>query len=103
MVVTMRPMTAANAIRAVEITARFPRVHGAPVHLGDPRAIGIADIGKPDFGDPVEILPDEIPVFWACGVTPQLAVASARPAVAISHKPGSMLITDRLNATMALS
>ncbi len=103
MVVSMRPMTAANAIRAVEITARFPKVHGAPVHLGDPRAIGIDDIGKPDFGDPVDILPGEIPVFWACGVTPQLAVASARPAIAISHKPGSMLITDRLNATMASS
>lgn len=103
MVVSMRPMTAANAIRAVEITSRFPKVHGAPVHLGDPRAIGIDDIGKPDFGDSVEILPGEIPVFWACGVTPQIAIRAACPSIAISHKPGSMLITDRLNATLAMS
>ena len=77
MVVSMRPMTAANAIRAIQITARVPAVHGAPVHLGDPSLIGIADITRPEFGDAVDIGPDELPVFWTCGVTPQ-AVVMAR-------------------------
>ena len=97
LVVSMRPMKAADAIRAVQITARVPAVHGAPVHLGDPALIGIADIARPHFGDPVAIEPDELPVFWACGVTPQAAVMEARPALCITHAPGYMLITDRLN------
>jgi uncharacterized protein YcsI (UPF0317 family) len=97
LVVSMRPMKAADAIRAVQITARVPAVHGAPVHLGDPSLIGIADIARPDFGDPVEIEPGELPVFWACGVTPQAAVMEAKPALCITHAPGYMLITDRLN------
>lgn len=94
MVVSMRPMTPADAIRAVEITSRQPAAHGAPVHLGDPSQIGIADLDRPDWGDVQEIRPGEIPVFWACGVTPQNAVREARPPLCITHTPGSMLITD---------
>ncbi|MDI9334571.1 MAG: putative hydro-lyase [Cytophagales bacterium] len=97
MVVTMRPFKAADAIKAVEITARFPNVHGSPVHIGDPALIGIADLTKPDYGDAVDVLPDEIPVFWACGVTPQAAITQARPEFCITHAPGAMLITDLLN------
>ena len=103
MVVSMRPMTAADAIRAVQITARVPAVHGAPVHLGDPALIGIADVSKPDFGDPVDILPGELPVFWACGVTPQAVVMAAAPEFCITHAPGYMLITDLLNSDLALA
>lgn len=95
MVVSMRPMTAANAIRAVEITSQYAAAHGAPIHLGDPARIGIADIGEPDWGDVQTIAADEMPVFWACGVTPQNAVREARPSLCITHTPGSMLITDR--------
>ncbi|MDR3221722.1 MAG: putative hydro-lyase [Candidatus Accumulibacter sp.] len=102
MVVSMRPMTPANAIRAVQITSRVPRVHGAPVHLGDPSLIGIADIMKPDFGEAVDILPGEIPVFWACGVTPQSVVMSVSPEFCITHAPGYMLITDILNSDLSL-
>ncbi len=101
MVVSMRPMKAADAIRAVQITSRFPGVHGAPVHMGDPAQIGIADISKPDYGDAVDVLPDELPVFWACGVTPQAAITQARPSFCITHAPGAMLITDLLNAQLA--
>lgn len=103
MVVSMRPMTPADAIRAVQITARVPAVHGAPVHLGDPALIGIADLQKPDFGDPVAILPGEMPVYWACGVTPQAAVMAARPDFCITHSPGAMLVTDLLNSQLAFS
>jgi uncharacterized protein YcsI (UPF0317 family) len=101
LVVTMRPMRAAAAIRAIQVTSRFPDVHGAPVHLGDPSLIGITDLARPDYGDAVDVLPDEIPVFWACGVTPQAALAQARPAFCITHAPGAMLITDRLNHELA--
>lgn len=93
-VVSMRPMTTRNAIRAVEITSRFPHTHGSPVHFGDPAQIGINDINKPDWGDPQIIADDEIPVFWACGVTPQNAIRIAKPEICITHTPGSMLITD---------
>lgn len=103
MVVSMRPMTPADAIKAVQVTARVPSVHGAPVHLGDPALIGIADLQKPDFGDPVAVLPGEMPVFWACGVTPQAAVMEARPDFCITHAPGAMLITDLLNSQLAFS
>lgn len=103
MVVSMRPMVAADAIRAVQITSRFPAVHGAPVHLGDPSRIGIADLGRPDYGDAVPLLPDELPVFWACGVTPQAALEQARPSFCITHAPGAMLITDLLNHQLASS
>ena len=102
MVVTMRPLKAADAIRAVQITSRFPNVHGAPVHLGNPELIGIADLAKPNYGDAVKVLPDEIPVFWACGVTPQAAITQARPEFCITHAPGAMLITDLLNHHLSL-
>ncbi len=101
MVVSMRPMKAAAAIRAVQVTSRFPNVHGAPVHLGDPIQIGIDRLDVPDYGDAVEIMDDEIPVFWACGVTPQAALVQARPAFCITHAPGAMLITDLLNTQLA--
>ncbi|MBA3595271.1 MAG: putative hydro-lyase [Polaromonas sp.] len=103
MVVSMRPFKAADVQRAVEITARFPNVHGAPVHLGNPAEIGIADLTKPDYGDAVDLQPGEIPVFWACGVTPQAAITQARPAFCITHAPGAMLITDLLNHQLATS
>lgn len=101
LVVSMRPLTPADAIRAVQITSRFPAVHGAPVHLGDPAQIGISDLARPDYGDPVEIRPGEIPVFWACGVTPQAVIASIRPDFCITHAPGHMLITDIRNGSLA--
>ena len=103
MVVSMRPMTAANAIRAVRISARVPSVHGAPIHLGDPSLIGIKDINTPDFGDAVTILPNELPVFWACGVTPQAVVMAAAPEFCITHAPGCMLVTDLLNVDLTLT
>jgi len=93
-VVSMRPMTARNAIRAVEITSRFPHTHGSPVHLGDPTEIGITNLTRPDWGDAQLIEENEIPVFWACGVTPQNAIRLAKPEICITHTPGSMLITD---------
>ena len=100
-VVSMRPLKAAHAIRAVQITSRFPAVHGAPLHLGDPALIGILDLAEPDYGEAVDVLPGELPVFWACGVTPQAAIAAARPDFCITHAPGSMLITDWPNARVA--
>lgn len=100
MVVSMRPMKAADAIRAVLVTARTPRVHGAPVHLGNPALIGIDDLSAPDFGDAVDVMDDELPVFWACGVTPQAIVMAAKPAFCITHAPGHMLITDLLNSEL---
>jgi len=85
----------------VEITSRFPTVHGAPVHVGNPALIGIADLSRPDYGDAVDVMPDELPVFWACGVTPQAAILNARPDFCITHAPGAMLITDLLNRHLA--
>jgi uncharacterized protein YcsI (UPF0317 family) len=102
MVVSMRPLKAADAIRAIQITSRFPNVHGAPVHIGDPSLIGIKDLQQPDFGEAIAIAPDELPVFWACGVTPQAAVAQARPEICITHAPGYMLVTDLLNHQLAI-
>ena len=102
MVVSMRPFKPADAIRAVQVTSRFPSVHGAPVHLGHPHAIGIADINKPDYGDPVPVEADEIPVFWACGVTPQSVIAAAKLPFAITHAPGLMLVTDLMNKQLAV-
>ncbi len=101
MVVSMRPFKVAEAIRAIEITSRFPKVHGAPVHMGNPALIGINDLSRPDYGDAVDVLEDEIPVFWACGVTPQAAITQARVDFCITHAPGAMLITDLLNHQMA--
>jgi uncharacterized protein YcsI (UPF0317 family) len=102
MVVSMRPFLAADAIRAVQISTRFPSVHGAPVHLGDPARIGIQDISNPDFGDAVTMAEGEIPVFWACGVTPQVALEQAKPPVCITHSPGCMLVTDLRNSQLAV-
>ena len=101
MVVSMRPFRPADAIRAVQITSRFPQVHGAPVHVGMPHLIGIADLNAPDYGDAVALNDDEVPVFWACGVTPQAAIAQAKPDFCITHAPGAMLITDLLNNQLA--
>ena len=102
LVVSMRPFKPADAIRAVQVTSRFPAVHGAPVHLGHPHLIGIADIDKPDYGDAVPVGPDEIPVFWACGVTPQSVIAAAKLPFAITHAPGVMLVTDLQNKSLAV-
>jgi len=101
LVVSMRPLAPAAAIRAIQITSRFPSVHGAPVHIGLPEAIGITDLSRPDYGDGVTVGSDELPVFWACGVTPQAVIAEAKPEFCITHAPGSMLITDLLNTNLA--
>jgi uncharacterized protein YcsI (UPF0317 family) len=98
----MRPMLPKEAIRAIQICTRFPSVHGAPLHFGDPAAIGIADIHKPEFGDPVTIKAGEVPVFWACGVTPQVALEQAKPPFCITHSPGCMLVTDMRNSQLAV-
>ena len=100
LVCSMRPMTPEDAKKAAEITEKFPNVHGGPVHMGDPEKIGIKDIDHPDYGDPVEIREGEIPVFWACGVTPQAAVERAKPPIVITHAPGHMFITNVKNAEL---
>jgi uncharacterized protein YcsI (UPF0317 family) len=94
LVVSMRPMTPAQAVRAVQICGRFPRVHGAPIHLGDAAALGIGDLSKPDFGDAAEVRAGEVPVFWACGVTPQAVAMESKPPLLITHKPGHMFVSD---------
>lgn len=102
MVVSMRPMQPAQAIRAIQICSRFPAVHGAPVHFGDPATIGIEHLEQPDFGDRVSVHAGEVPVFWACGVTPQVALESAKLPLAFTHSPGHMLLTDRRNSELAV-
>ncbi|MCL4104044.1 UNVERIFIED_CONTAM: hypothetical protein GTU68_034906 [Idotea baltica] len=102
MVVSMRPFLAADAIRAVQICTRFPAVHGAPIHLANPELIGIDDIDSPEYGDPVILDNNELPVFWACGVTPQLALEQAKLPFAITHSPGCMLVTDLRNSKLAV-
>jgi uncharacterized protein YcsI (UPF0317 family) len=94
LVVSMRPMQPRQANEAERICRPFRQAHGAPVHVGDPAALGIADLQRPDFGDAVEIRPDEVPVFWACGVTPQAVVMEVKPPLVITHKPGHMFVTD---------
>ena len=94
MVVSMRPMTPAQAVRAVQVCARFPRAHGVPIQIGDATALGIRNIDQPDFGEPVEIRSGEVPVFWACGVTPQAVAMQARPPLLLTHKPGHMFVSD---------
>lgn len=94
LVVSMRPIPSDQVSDAVRITSRYPSVHGAPVHVGNPQELGIDNLQSPDFGDPVSMEPGQIPVFWACGVTPQAAIMETRPALAIGHAPGHMLITD---------
>ena len=102
LVVSMRPFGPAEAIRAIQVTSRFPSVHGAPVHIGKPHLIGISDLNRPDWGDPAEVAEDEMPLFWACGVTPQVAIEQARPELCITHKPGHMLISDVRNPVLAV-
>ena len=97
LVVSMRPVNSRDVAKAVEISARFPQVHGAPLHIGRPEAIGIGDLSAPDFGDPVEVHDDELPVFWACGVTPQYVAQLSAIPFCISHSPGKMLVTDLTN------
>jgi len=98
LVVSLRPIPADRVADAVRISSRFPAVHGAPVHVGDPASLGITDLAHPDFGDPPVIEPGDVPVFWACGVTPQAMVMETRPELAITHAPGYMLITDARDA-----
>ena len=100
LVVSMRPLKPADAIRAIQITSDFPEVHGAPVHLGFPEQIGIDDLQQPDFGDAVPVHDDELPVFWACGVTPQSVLMAARPEFAITHSPGCMFVSDIADAEL---
>ena len=100
MVCSMRPMTPENAKKAYDITFQMPNVHGAPVHMGDPKEVGVEDVMKPDYGEAVDIYEGEIPVFWPCGVTPQAAVENAKPPIVITHAPGHMFITDILNAEL---
>lgn len=102
LVVSMRPMTPENAIRATQVTTRFHLTHGAPVHLGSPEELGIRDLACPDFGDPVEILSGEIPVFWACGVTSTLAATSSPLSLVITHAPGHMFVSDMKDEDLTL-
>lgn len=102
LVVSMRPLTPANTIRATQITTRLPAVHGAPVHIGDPRAIGIEDLRKPDYGVPVTVKDDEVPVFWACGVTPQVLALDSKVDFMITHSPGHMFITNLVDEELAV-
>ena len=102
MVVSMRPMKPKDAVRAVQVTSRMPFVHGAPIHFGDPEAIGIKDISKPDFGDASIIKPGEVPVFWACGVTPQAVAMAVKPEFMITHAPGHMFISDVPNFDLSV-
>ena len=102
MVVSMRPIHHTQVVRAVQVTSRFPSVHGAPVHIGDPEAIGITDLARPDYGEPTEIREAEVPVFWACGVTPQAVALKSKPPFMITHSPGHMFITDRRDEDLAV-
>jgi uncharacterized protein YcsI (UPF0317 family) len=102
MVVSMRPYRADEIPQVVSITARYPAMHGAPVHVGDPDALGVKDLDRPEFGEPVRIEEGQVPVFWACGVTPQVALLGAGVPLAITHSPGHMFVTDRLNSEYAI-
>ena len=102
LVVTMRPMTPAQAVRAVQVTTRFHLTHGAPIHIGDPADLGIDNLDRPDFGDPVTIRSGEIPVFWACGVTSTLAAVSAQLDLTITHAPGHMFVSDQRDEHLAI-
>lgn len=93
-VVSMRPIAAAEVDRAVEVTSRYPLAHGAPLHVGDPSRIGVTDLAAPDWGDAIELADDEVPVFWACGVTPQSIIRTVQPEIAVTHAPGCMFVTD---------
>jgi uncharacterized protein YcsI (UPF0317 family) len=101
MVVSMRPIQATDVTRAAAVSGRFPGAHGAPIHIGDPAAIGIADVARPDYGDPQHFLAGDVPVFWACGVTPQAVALASRPPLMITHSPGHMFISDLPNSALA--
>ncbi len=103
MVVSMRPYTRSDSLKVCDITAQYPKVHGAPIYIGDPSKIGISDISKPDYGDSVDIYTenDEIPCFWACGVTPQEVVLASKPSYCITHSPGFMLLLNEKNEDLA--
>jgi uncharacterized protein YcsI (UPF0317 family) len=103
LVVTMRPIPAPLVAKAVTVTAAVPAVHGAPVQVGEPGRLGIADLTKPDFGDPVDLDDGDVPVFWACGVTPQVAIMESRPPFAITHAPGYMFVTDVRDVDLRVS
>ena len=100
MVVSMRPIPNELVVKAVEVTAAMPKVHGTPIQIGNPEAIGISDISNPDYGDSVTINDGEVPVFWPCGVTPQNVVMQTKPPIAITHAPGHMFITDVKNVAL---
>ena len=102
MVVSMRAVKREQVVRAVQVTSRFPATHGAPVHVGDPEVIGIKDLDKPDFGEPTDFDDGDVPVFWACGVTPQAAAMASRPPFMITHAPGHMFITDKKDEDLAV-
>jgi uncharacterized protein YcsI (UPF0317 family) len=102
MVVSMRAIPRDKLVKAVQITSRFPSVHGAPVHIGDPSAIGVSDITTPDLGDPAVVGEDDEPVFWGCGVTPQIVAMNSKPPLMITHAPGHMFITDIRDEEMAV-
>lgn len=101
-VVSMRPIPVAKIVRVVQITSNFPSMHGAPIHIGDPERIGIDDLAQPDYGDPVALKDGEVPVFWACGVTPQAVALRSKPSLMITHSPGHMFITDLLDEDFAI-
>jgi uncharacterized protein YcsI (UPF0317 family) len=98
----MRPVAQEKVVRSVQVTSRFPSVHGAPIHIGNPEAIGIKNINIPDYGEMVDIRNGEEPVFWACGVTPQAVAAKSKPPFMITHAPGHMFITDLLDEDQAV-
>lgn len=100
-VVSMRPVHESKVVRCVQITSRFPLAHGAPLHIGEPQKIGIKDLGRPDYGDYVEVKQDEVPVFWACGVTSQAVALRSKPRLMITHAPGHMFVTDVLDEELA--
>ncbi len=102
MVVSMRPIRAADVAKAVTVSARFPGAHGAPVHIGDPAAIGIERLDRPDYGDVQPLTKGDVPVFWACGVTPQAVALASRPPFMITHSPGHMFVTDVPNSALAV-
>src|SRR3712207_2966179 len=102
LVVSTRPIPPSHVVRAVQVTSHFPAVHGPPVHIGDPQVLGIGDLTQPDWGDPPDMQPGDVPVFWACGVTPQAVAMDARPPLMITHAPGHMFVTDVPVARLAV-
>ncbi|MBV9121422.1 MAG: DUF1445 domain-containing protein, partial [Chloroflexi bacterium] len=102
MVTSMRAIPRRQVVKAVQVTSRFPTMHGTPVHIGDPSVIGVQDVQKPDYGVPIPVGPDDVTMFWACGVTPQQVCLASKPPFMISHAPGCMFITDVRDEDMAV-